>query len=272
MWDQTQYWKSAAVAVLLAGFTACADNPVDPGTEGSADIAITADLDLQASVDDVVTDIMVEDAALSFFEQPSDGPWAQARDLFRQAREAWRNGDTELAAELAMEGRLIISQAIIDRGGEEALDRLFDRVESLLARLDGASDEYERLADVAERIGALLTEATVLRDDGDLVGAGERLILALGIADRMRHRHRDARDNAEQHAEAAVAAAAFIYESVVTEVGDEPGPRVVHALEHSQELLRRANIALEQDAYRRAIVLSRRSIGWSLWALFIWLH
>lgn len=272
MWDHSKYLKGAVIVALLAGFTACADNPADPGAEGSGDIAITADLDLQASVDDVVTDVMVEDAAVSFAESPAAGPWAEARELFRQAREAWRNGDTELAAELAMEGRLIISQAIIDRGGEEALDALFARVESLLTRLDGASDEYERLADLADRIEELLGEATVLRDDGDLVGAGERLILALGIADRMRHRHHDARDRAEQHAEAAVEAATFIYESVVAEVGDAPGPRVAHALAHSRELLRRANNALENDAYRRAIVLSRRSIGWSLWALWIWLH
>jgi hypothetical protein len=271
MWDHAKVWRGVAVAVLLGGFTACADNPADPG-EGSADIAITEDLDLQASVDDVVTEVMVEDAAVSFSESPSAGPWAQARELFRQAREAWRNGDTELAAELAMEGRLIISQAIIDRGGEEARDALFERVGSLVERLAGASDEYERLADLAERLEELLGEATVLRDDGDLVGAGERLILALGIADRMRHRHPDARDHAEAHAEAAVEAATFIYEAVVAEVGDAPGPRVAHALGHSRELLRRANAALDNGAYRRAIVLSRRSIGWSLWALYIWLH
>lgn len=268
MWDHAGNWKGAALAVLVVGLAACGDDPAGPGTDqGTTDIAITENLELQVAVDDVVADVIVEDAALSFDENPSSGPWAEARELFRQARQAWRNGDTELAAELAMQGRLVISQAIIDRRGEEGLDALFDRVENLLTRLAGAADEYERLGDLADRMSELLDEATVLRDDGDLVGAGERLILALGMADRMRHRQQDARRNPQAHAETAVAAATFIFERVVEEIGPEPGLRVARALRHSGELIRRANVALEHQSYRRAIVLSRRSVGWSFRAL-----
>ncbi len=268
MWDRAGHWKSAALAVLVIGLAACGDDPAGPGTDqATADIAITEDLDLQVAVDDVVADVTVEDAALFFDESPSSGPWAEARELFRQARQAWHDGDTELAAELAMQGRLVISQAIIDRSGEEGLDALFDRVEDLLTRLAGASDEYERLADLAERISELLGEATVLRDDGDLVGAGERLILALGMADRMRHRHQDARRDPQVHAEAAVAAATIIFDQVVEEIGSEPGDRVAHALRHAGELIRRANVSLENQNFLRAIVLSRRSVGWSFRAL-----
>ena len=268
MWDHAGNWKGAALAVLVLGLAACGDDPAGPGTDqGTEDIAVTADLELQVAVDDVVADVIVEDAALSFEENPSSGPWAEARELFRQARQAWQNGDTELAAELAMEGRLIISQAIIDRKGEEGIDALFDRVQDLLTRLEGASDEFERLADLADRMSTLLDEATVLRADGNLVGAGERLLLALGMADRMRHRHQDARRNPQAHAEAAVAAATIIFERVVEEIGPEPGDRVTHALMHAGELIRRANVALENQAFRRAIVLSRRSVGWSFRAL-----
>ncbi|TFG66837.1 MAG: hypothetical protein E4H28_00565, partial [Gemmatimonadales bacterium] len=245
MWGHFRHWKIAALAVLVTGLSACGDDPTGPGAnQGTADIAITESLELQVAVDDVVADVMVEDAALFFDESPSSGPWAEARELFRQARQAWSNGDTELAAELAMEGRLVISQAIFDRRGEEGIDALFDRVENLLSRLEGASDEYERLADLADRMGELFAEATLLRGDGDFVGAGERLILALGMADRMRHRHEDARRHPQAHAQAAVAAATIILQRVVEEVGPEPGPRVAHALRHASELLRRANVAL----------------------------
>ncbi|MDH3297072.1 MAG: putative nuclear RNA export factor SDE5 [Gemmatimonadota bacterium] len=268
MWNHAGHWKSALLAVLATGLVACGEDPVGPGSDPApADIAITEDLELQVAVDDVVAEVIIEDAALFAGDSPSSGPWAEARELFRQARQAWRNGDTELAAELAMQGRLVISQAILDKHGEEGLDALFKRVEDLLARLDGASDQYERLADLAERMAELLDEATVLRDDGDLVGAGERLILALGMADRMRHRHQDARRHAHAHAEAAVSAATIIYQRVVEEVGPEPGFRVAHALAHARELLRRANVALDNHAYRRAIILSRRSVGWSFLAL-----
>lgn len=268
MWGHSGSWKGAAIAVLVPGLMACGDDPAGPGTDQTApDIAVVADLDLQVAVDDVVADVIVEDAALSFDESPTSGPWAEARELFRQARQAWRNGDTELAAELAMQGRLVISQAIFDRHGEEGINALFDRVEGLLSRLEGAGDEYERLADLADRIGELFDEATVLSGDGDFVGAGERLILALGMADRMRHRHEDARRHPQAHAEAAVAAATVIFNRVATEVGSEPGPGVAHALWHASELLRRADIALANHEYRRAIVLSRRSVGWSFRAL-----
>ena len=268
MWGHSGSWKGAAFAVLVAGLAACGDDPAGPGTEqAAADIGIAADLDLQVAVDDVVADVIVEDAALSFDESPTSGPWAEARELFRQVRQAWRNGDTELAAELATQGRLVISQAIFDRHGEEGINALFDRVENLLIRLEGAADEYERLADLADRMGELFDEATVLRDGGEFVGAGERLILALGMADRMRHRHEDARRHPQAHAEAAVAAATIIFNRVEEEIGSEPGPRVEHALAHASELLRRANIALGNQAYRRAIVLSRRSAGWSFRAL-----
>jgi hypothetical protein len=56
---------------------------------------------------------------------------------------------------------------------------------------------------------------------------------------------------------------------VATEVGSEPGPGVAHALWHASELLRRADIALANHEYRRAIVLSRRSVGWSFRALHL---
>lgn len=268
MWGHAGCWRSAALGILVFGLAACGDDPAGPGTDqGTADIAISEDLGLQVAVDDVVAEVIIEDAAVSLDENPLTGPWAEARELFRQARQAWRSGDTELAAELAMQGRLVISQAIVDRRGEPGIDALFDRVENLLTRLEGAEDEYERLGDLADRIGELLAEATVLRDGGDLVGAGERLILALGMADRMRHRHIDARRDPQAHAEAAVAAATIIFDRVVAEVGPEPGERVVHALRHAGELLRRANIALENQAYRRAMILSRRSAGWSFRAL-----
>lgn len=268
MWDHAGYWKGAALAVLVSGLAACGDDTTGPGTEsGTDEIAITADLELQVAVDDVVAEVIVEDAALSFNENPASGPWAEARELFRQARQAWQNGDTELAAKLAMQGRLVISQAIFDRQGEDGIDALFDRVADVMTRLAGASDEFERLADLADRMGELFDEATVLRDDGNFVGAGERLILALGMADRMRHRHQDARRNPQAHAEAAVAAATIIFNRVSEEIGLEPGERVAHARDHASELLRRADVALGNQAYRRAIILSRRSVDWSFRAL-----
>ena len=64
MWDYSGNWKGAAVAVLVAGLVGCGDDPAGPATdEGTTEIAITADLDLQVAVDEVVADIVVEDLA-----------------------------------------------------------------------------------------------------------------------------------------------------------------------------------------------------------------
>ena len=79
MWDHAGNWKGAALAVLVMGLAACGDDPAGPGTdEVTEDIAVTADLELQVAVDDVVADVIVEDAALSMAESPTSGPWAEA--------------------------------------------------------------------------------------------------------------------------------------------------------------------------------------------------
>lgn len=261
----------AAAVLFVAALAACSGDPAGPtpdaGERDAADIPIMESFEVQVAADEVIAEVTIEDAALSVSDDPNGGPWAEARELFRQARQAWRAGDTELAAELAEQGRLVLAAAIIERRGEEGLDALFDRVERIVERLGEAPDDFERAAALKNRLEELLDEATVLRGGGDLVGAAERLILGLGITDRMIHRHRDARRNPAAHAKIAVETAVGTLNRVKEEIGGDPAPRVAHALGHATELARRANNALENRAWLRAIVLSRRSIGWSLRAL-----
>lgn len=87
----------------------------------------------------------------------------------------------------------------------------------------------------------------------------------------MRHRYEEASNDAEAYATRAVLAAQRVLNRVDAAIGPDAGPRVRHALAHARELTRRANAALEREAWRRAIVLSRRSIGWALHALRIYL-
>ncbi|MDX1578238.1 MAG: hypothetical protein R3266_07125 [Gemmatimonadota bacterium] len=260
------------MALLLAVFvTACGNDPVGPagGQGGFADEPpLEAPLELQVAADETVAEAMIEDAALWVGADAANGPWAEARELFRLARRAWRAGDTERAAELAREGRLVLARAFVERRGEEGLDALEGHVEAVIGRLDEASDDYARAEELAERLADLLAESRRLRAEGDLVEAAERLILALGITDRLRHRMADG-SVAEGIATRAVASAGRIHERVLGIVGSDRGPRVRHALAHARELLRRADAALEREAWRRAVVLARRSIGWSLHALRI---
>jgi len=261
--------------VMLTGAAlACADDPVGPdggSDSANSEVSTAADFELQVATDETVAEMSVEDAALWVGEDPTLGPWAEARELFRRARAAWRAGDTERAEELAHEGRLVLAEALIQRRGAEGLDALESHVEVIIERLDEAAEDYARAAALRERLSALLDEADALRASGELTGAAERLILALGIADRMRHRFEDASLDLEALATRAVAAAEQVLARVDEAIGPDAGPRVRHALAHARELTRRANSALEREAWRRAIVLSRRSIGWSLHALRIYL-
>lgn len=262
--------------VTLAGVTmaACTGEPTAPGDRGGSlttEAPTTADFEIQVASDETVAEITIEDAALWVTDDQATGPWAEARELFRQARRAWRAGDVERAAELAHEGRLILAEALIERRGTEGLDALESHVEIIIERLDEAADDYARAAALRDRLVDLLDEAGELRAAGELTGAAERLILALGIADRMHHRYEDASRDAEAYATRAVLAAERMLARAEGAIGPDAGPRVRHALAHARELTRRANAALERGAWRRAIVLSRRSIGWSLYALRIYL-
>lgn len=258
-------------AVALGACAGDASGPEAGGSSATSDVPISADFELQVAADATVAEMTIEDAALWVADDPASGPWAEARELFRQARRAWRAGDTGRAAELAYEARLLLAEAVIEKRGLEGLGVLGNHVEIIIERLDEAADEYARAGALRDRLAALLDEAGELRDDGDLTGAAERLILGLGIADRMRYRYEDVSMDAEAYATRAVLAAERVLNRVDAAIGPVKGPRVRHALAHARELTRRANAALEREAWRRAIVLSRRSIGWSLHALRIYL-
>lgn len=266
-------WGAATLGALSVLVAACGGEPVGPGSqtqERADEPPLTAAFEIQVAADETVAEAMIEDAALWVSADAAVGPWAEARELFRRARRAWRAGDTERAAELALEGRLVLARALVERRGEEGLDALEGHVEAILERLEEAADDYARAAELAERLAELLDVSRAHRADGELVAAAERLILALGIADRLRHRLTRG-SVAEGVATRAVAAAEAIQARVVDAVGPDAGPRVRHALAHSRELLRRANAALEGEAWRRAVVLARRSIGWALHGLRIYL-
>lgn len=260
-----------AIALALALLAACGADPAGPGAPtartDAADVPVEADFSLQVAADETVGDVVVEDAALWVGEGPGQGPWAEAAEFFRRARRAWLQGDPGRARALALEGRLVLARALIARQGEACLDALEDFVDIAIERLDEASDGYARADELRDRLAALREEAAALRAEDRSVAAAERLIFAVALVDRMNHRFVDGRLDAPAYAARAVQVAENVLHRVEAAVGRDPGPRVRHALGHATELLRRAEAALDRRAWRRAIVLARRSIGWSLHAL-----
>jgi HEPN domain-containing protein len=255
--------------LIACGAWACDDGPTDPGSlgGGSVDLGVDADLELQVVGDEMLADVVAEDMALSMGSSgDGPGPFSDSRQCFRDARQLLRNGDEEGARAKAVECRRVLVAAMIGRGGEAAIDELFGRVERLLERIGEADDEFERLSDLEARLRELVDEAHALRDGGDLVGAGERLVLALQITDRMRHRHRDFVRNPEGHARLSVAMggeAVRLAEGVI----EEPTQTQEVLLFRAGELQRRAVFAFSQGWYRRAVVQAHRAEGVALHAV-----
>ncbi len=246
------------IALLAFGVAACDDSPTSPGGETTTELGVNADMELQVVGDADLAEVVIDDMSLSM-STPTDGPpFGSGRECFRDARQLLRNGDQEAARNQARECRMELVRAMLERHGEQALDELFGRVEGLVERLGEASDEFARAAELETRVRGLLSEAYALRDGGEPVAAGERLVLALQMADRMRHRHPEFDRNPEEVVRLAIARGA---ESIwlANELIADPTVRQEVILFRAGELLRRARFSAEQGWYRRAVAQAHRA-------------
>lgn len=246
---------------------ACDDSATAPHDRlSTADLGVNADMELQVAGDADLAEVMVDEASLSM-ASPVDGPSLDARrECFREARQLLREGEAEAARTRARECRLSLVQAMIERHGEAVIDEMFARVENLVERSGEAGDEFARHAELTARLRGLLEEAYVLRENGELAGAGERLMLGLLMADRMRHRHPDfvrdpvavARLAMARSQEALRLAERLIPEPTLTQEG---------LLFRAAEFRRRAQFSLEHGWYRRAVAQAHHAEQLSLVAV-----
>ncbi len=188
----------------------------------------------------------------------------QAREKFRQARRAWAGGDTETAAELALEGRLLVAEALVLVFGEEAYDRLLERVDHVISWLEERVDE--EASELLDRIKELRAEAEALRET-DLIAASERLILAMHIAHRERIHHR--RQEIAQHARFSIYMAQSAVELANRYVGEDATEGQQHALRHAEHLVQDAILAFEAGRFRLAHALAREAENLALLAVVL---
>jgi HEPN domain-containing protein len=246
------------IGLLAAGASACDDSPTAPGGESNTELGVNADMELQVVGDPELTEVLIDDMSLSM-NSPTDGPpFGNGRECFRDARQLLREGSEDAARNQARECRMQLVRAMLERHGEEGLEELFGRVEGLIERIGEADDEFARKDDLEARMRGLLEEAYAYRNDGDLVAAGERLVLALMMADRMRHRHPEFdRDPAEVVRLAIARGVESIW--LADELITEPTVRQETILFRAGELLRRARFSAEQGWYRRAVGQAHRA-------------
>jgi hypothetical protein len=261
---------TALLALLLVGgLAACDDSSVtSPGGLEQTLLDLMVDEDLTEAV---IVDVEAALAAVlgapapsdAFFSEPDpeavDGARAlleQAREKFRQARQAWIGGDTELAADLAEDGRELIAQAMLLVFGDEAYAMMLERVDNVIAWLEEEVDG--EASELLARIRALRTEAEGLKAS-DEVAAMERLVLALQIAHRERAHHR--RMEMVHHSRHSVFMAHQALELAADVAGDDATPEQQHLLRHMQHLLQDAHLAMDAGRFRLAFVLARQVVN-----------
>jgi hypothetical protein len=266
---------------LAGGLAACDDESsiLDPGTDPQG-----IELDLQ--VDEDLTDLVLTDADAglsglvgppAFGDVEADPPallaepdpgaldaarlkLQEARQLFVQARQAWRNGDTETAAELAFQARLRVAEAWVMVFGEEAFERHRQRVEQVISWLEQRVDEES--SQLLARIRELRDEADAIRSEGptseeNLIRATERSVLALQIANREQAQMR--RGEMAQHARLQVFMAQSAIGLAQEVAGDDATERQVYAWRHAQHLTVHAGEALDAGRFRLAFALAREA-------------
>ena len=188
----------------------------------------------------------------------------ECRPLFQQAREAWRSGDTESAAELAFQGRLCVAEALIMVLGEEAYDNLWQRLEHVLTWLEEGVDEDT--SDLVARIRELMDEADAIKNgseiDNQLALATERLLLALQIGNRERYRQR--RQEMQQHSRLAIFMAQSAINLSLQVAGEDITERQVRAARHAQHMVMNAVQAWGNGRYGLAFHLAREAVNVSL--------
>ena len=251
--------RNLVLAALVAcGAVACDESPTDPGSGDSrTELGVNADMELQVVGDADLAEVVIDDMSLSMGMGTDGPPFGAGRECFTEARQLLRNGDENAARTRARECRMNLVRAMVERHGEGVIDEMFSRVESLIERVGEASDEFARLADLQVKLQGLLDEAHALRDGGDVAGAGERLVLALQIADRMRHRHPDFDRDPGAVARLAMARSGEAIRLAERLIPD-PTLKQEGLLFRAMELRRRAQFAFEHGWYRRAVAQAHR--------------
>ncbi|MGD2153945.1 MAG: hypothetical protein PVG79_11815 [Gemmatimonadales bacterium] len=266
---------------LVGGLAACDDSSVlgpDDGIEGTIlELMVDADLtealvsDVEAAIAGVLDVAAPSSGAMLAEPNPDAADQAralleQAREKFRQARQAWIGGDSERAAELALEARLLVAEAMVLVLGEEAYFHLLERVDQIITWLEEQVDEetsalLSRIRELKAEAEAYYLDYQGSQLDADLQAAVERLLLAVQIAHRERVHQR--RLEIQRHAEHSLFMANMALQ-LAQEVAVEFTPEQQRVYRHAVHLRDDAALALEAGRWRLSLALSRGVVNLSL--------
>jgi hypothetical protein len=189
----------------------------------------------------------------------------QAGTRLAAADAALHSGDRRRALEEAREARRLMARAIVANGGAEAVEALIERIEDLAAQIDDEDDDiFDDPDAVRARLEALAAEARAFLEEGDLIRAAERALLAEQFVRHHRGRRHFRGDVTPERAELAVSLAATAVQLAERLLNDEATPvRSLASTDvrdhqnrwfvYAQAMLARARLALENGHYARAV-------------------
>lgn len=272
--------RYAGLIALLA-LAACDDTGTAPeealeGADTAIELAILSDEDavnVATELADVAADVAVSQSRPG--SSAARGLADEARAAFRQARASWRRGALPNAVERARVARRLVARALIATGGRPAVEDLIERLEDLASTLD------EELVDDPEALRAeledIVAEARALLEAGDTVGAAARALLGEQRA-RLRRGAHDrpfaiGPDRARLEVAFATASVALAERLIASadvptvaepdrDAGTDVADRQNRWLAHAARLLARAEMALENGRFPRAVHLARHA-QWS---------
>jgi hypothetical protein len=258
-----------AVLFGLVAVAACEETGLET-LDPQLTVAEAAELDLVGYEGSRVAALELTDAtndmAVSFGGSATEARQlaVQARTLLAAADASLRSGDRRRALEEAREARRLLARAIVAHGGAEAVEALIERIEDLAAQIDDEDDDvFDDPAAVRARLEALAAEARAFLDEGDLVRAAERALLAEQIVRFHRGRRHFRGDVSPERAELAVSLAATAVHLAERLLDDEATPvrsATIDARDdqnrwflYAQAMLARARLALSNGYYARAV-------------------
>ncbi len=193
----------------------------------------------------------------------------QAELRFRNAQEAFAQGDQLRALEQAREGRRLVARAIEMAGGSNAIVGMVERLEALPLVVTADPDAFMNPGKLGLQLGKLAVTAREAIRAGEQTRAG-----ALGVLSEQAFRNNHRRQNlvGARRAEVAVALGAEAIELAKRILGEQDfgtDTQQWDLLATAEEFLAQAQRALEAGAEARAAHLAHMAHWWALKAVVL---
>jgi len=263
---------------LLGGLTlaACDDTgPTEPSLDDPGNLTVEEALTLEVLADPASTELALSLATVQTSAAYRWGmAWSSAEDIitqaenrFRNAEQAYANGELARAMEQHREARRLVAQAMERAGGSQALQGQVERLESLPVMVAGDPDCFQDPQGLAHQLGELGQQARNAYRKGNRIRAGEMGVLG---EQALRKRQRDQANLLAGHPEVKIELGAEAIELANRILADQGADdEQLYILAVAEELQTIAVEALEAGDLRWAVHFAHLAEWWALKAVVL---